>query len=68
MPRAEVTGVTVSHIWDDESKNDVEINKGYFDDTGPYVSVQDDGQTIYFRPESWLEIRDQIQAMFDSFD
>lgn len=68
MPRAKVTGVTVSHIWDDDSQSDIEISSGRFEDTGHYVSVKDDNQTIYIRPESWGEIRDQIQAMMDEME
>lgn len=64
--KTEVTAITISHIWDDESQTDISIRKGIFDDTGAYVSVEDDGQTIYLRPESWPEIRDQIQGFFDS--
>ena len=65
MPTVKVTGVTVSHVWDDESQSDYEIRCGRFDDTGPYVSVTDDSDTIFIRPESWGEIRDQIQSMMD---
>jgi hypothetical protein len=67
MPKVEVAEVTVSHIWDDDSKSDIKIAKGRFGDAGPYVSVKDDDETIYFRPESWPEVRDQIQKMFNSF-
>lgn len=66
MPTVEVTSVTVSHIWDDKTKSDTEVEKGTFDDTGPYVAVREDDGSIYFRPESWPEIRGQIQSMFDS--
>lgn len=68
MPKVKVTAVTVSHIWDDDSQSDIEVRCGRFSDTGHYVSLKDDGQTVFIRPESWDEIRDQIQAMMDEID
>ena len=65
MPSVEITGVTVSHVWDDGSKNKIVISKASFEDTGNYVSVKEDDQIIYFLADSWPEIRDQVQSMFD---
>ena len=69
MPKVKVTGVTVAYVWDDDSKSETTVCCGRFDNTGPYVSVKEDsGETIYLRPESWPEIRDQIQEMFDAME
>lgn len=68
MPTVKVTGVTVSHIWDDESQSDYEIRCGRFDGTGHYVSLKDDGNMVFIRPDSWPEIRDQIQCMMDELE
>ena len=65
MPRSEIKSVTVSHIYDDDSVDDFKIEKGEFEATGKYVSLNDGDQTIYLRPESWPEIREQIQSFFD---
>lgn len=65
MPHVKVTGVIVSHFFEDGSHEDVKISAGEFKADEPYVSLELDGDTFYFRPESWPEIRAQIQAMFD---
>jgi hypothetical protein len=65
MPEVKVTGMTITTIWDDESRSDIEIKSGSFDDSGDYVSITDDNQTIYLKSISWPEIRDQIQSIFD---
>jgi hypothetical protein len=65
MPRVEVTSATVSHIWDDNSSSDVKISKMTSNDTGFAVLVNEGQDTICLRPESWPEIRDQIDAMMD---
>ena len=65
MPIVEITSVTASHIWDDETKSDFVITKGNFDDTGYYVELKDGNDTVYLRPESWPLIRDQINAMME---
>lgn len=66
MPRVEVTSVVVSQIWDDGCIWTFEIDLARFADGDPYVSVTHDDETIYFCPDSWPEIRDQIQSMLDS--
>lgn len=66
MPYSKITGVIVSHVWDDDNIDEYKINVGEFSDTGPYVSVSDDDQVVHFRRESWPEIRDQIDSMFDA--
>lgn len=68
MPKAQITAVVISHIWDDESRTDTEVCRGEFEDQGPYVTLREDNQTVYLRPESWPEIRDQIQDMFDTIE
>lgn len=66
MPEVKVTGVTISTIWDDETKSDTEINCGTFEDTGDYVSIKEDSNQVFIRADEWGEVRDHIQSMFDS--
>lgn len=64
MPHAKITGVQVSHIWDDGSTEDIKLTRSLEGDDDPTVSLVAEGVTIYLRPESWPEIRDQIDDMF----
>lgn len=68
MPRTQKTAVVISHICDDDSRSDIEICRGSFNDDGPYVTIRDDSQTVYLRPESWPNIRDAIQDFFDDIE
>jgi hypothetical protein len=65
MPKVKISAVTVAHEFDDESASETVISCGRFDDGDGYVSLKDDGDIVYLRVESWPEIRDQIQMMFD---
>lgn len=68
MPHAKITGVQVSHIWDDGSTEDIKLTRSLEGDDDPTVSLVAEGVTIYLRPESWPEIRDQIDAMFEEME
>lgn len=63
MPKVEMTEATISHIWDDDSKTDYRITKGESSESGPYIMI--DSEIIIY-PDSWPEIRDQIQKFIDS--
>lgn len=65
MPVSQVTKVTVSHVWDDKTSTDVEISKRCNDPSGQHIALTTDGETVCIFPESWDEIRDQIDAMMD---
>lgn len=66
MPKVKVTGVTISEIWDDESRSEISLDSGVCEDTGAYVSIGDNGQTIYIKKTTWPEIREQIDGLFES--
>ena len=68
MPKAKITSVTVSHIWDDDSASETKISRSTEGDDDPTVSLNQDGQIVYLRTESWPEIRDQIDAMFQGME
>jgi|GEM_PF-2577588 len=65
MPVAKVTKVTVSQVWDDNSSTDLQISKRCMDTSGLHVALSTDGETVNIYPESWPEIRDQIESMMD---
>lgn len=68
MPRCKVTGVIVSHIWDDDSSTDYEIKLRKDDQGNSEVWVTQSDTFIALHEESWPEIRDQIQAMMDEIE
>lgn len=66
MPRSEISGVIISHVWDDDSRTEFRIVKRKYDDSGIAVTLQDStDDMVTLRPESWPDIRDQIQKMMD---
>lgn len=67
MPRADITAVTVSQIWDDESSTATTIAKCEDSIGCPFVTIMQDADSIRIFPESWGDIRDQIQTMIDDF-
>lgn len=64
MPKAQVTSVTVAHIFDDESTEDYKIGVWRRDDE-TVISVRDSSGMVWFRPESWPEVREQINGFMD---
>lgn len=64
MPKSKITGVTVSHIHDDDSATETNISRSLEGDDDPVVSLNQNGNIVYLRQESWEDIRDQIEAMF----
>ena len=64
MPKSKITGVTVSHIHDDDSATETKISRSLEGDDDPTVSLNQDGNIVYLRQESWEDIRDQIELMF----
>ncbi len=64
MPKAKKIGAIVAHVYDDDSKEEINITAGEFSDTGGYVHVSSDGDdAFYFRPESWPLIRDEVDRL-----
>ena len=68
MKRSKITSVTVSHIWDDQSTTETTISKSPEGDDDPTVSLKQEEYFVYLRKESWPEIRDQIDAMFQEME
>ena len=68
MPHAKITGVVVTHIFDDEETIDTKISRSIEGDDDPTVDIHQDGKTVFLRPESWPEIRDEIDAMFQEME
>lgn len=64
MPHAKITGVVVTHIFDNDQPIETKINRSLEGDDDPTVDINQDGQTVFLRAESWPEIRDQIDDMF----
>lgn len=66
MTKTKVTAVTVTHFADDGSESSFTIEAENGQLTGPLVSVS--GSTsdrVWFRPESWPEVREQINGFMD---
>jgi len=71
MPRSNISSVTVQHIWDDDSTIDYQVQESVPNinsDYGPFVSVEQGGDILILYPESWSEIRDQIECFMESFN
>lgn len=66
MPYAEITSVTVTTVWDDNSVTDTQVAFKRHDDGQEviYLTQDDNKVAIYF--ETWGELRDQIQGLFDT--
>lgn len=64
MPRTAITGTVVTEFWEDESESKILLNFGTCDDTGDYVSIKDESQTVYIKRDTWLVIRKQIDELF----
>ena len=67
MPKVKVTGVTISTIFDDETKSDMQIEVGTFEDSGNYVRIEDDGHAVYIKQDAWEEVKAQIDGLFTEF-
>ncbi len=65
MPKVAITGTIISTVWDDDSKTDIQLDSGTFDDTGEYVSINDDGHSVYIRRDAWPVIKEQIDGLFE---
>jgi len=65
MPKAKITGATITYTYDDDSESEIEIDSGVFDDSGPYVSVKSDSDTFYFNPETWPLIKEQVDGFMN---
>ena len=68
MPHAKITEVVVAHVWDDDSETEIRIKVGTNEHGVPFVALESDGESVRLWAESWEEVRDQIQAMFDAPD
>jgi len=60
-----IKGVTISHVWNDLSATDFDIECYYNDKIDePVVDVESYGNKIRFMKDSWPEIRNRIDLMF----
>jgi hypothetical protein len=57
MPHTKVTGVTVSHIWDDLSVTDYDIDLNNDEEFGQFVTIKCQSDSIRIYKDSWHEIR-----------
>jgi len=63
MPRSKISKITVTHVWDDDSETEYTIGTHVSEESGGYVYVDSSSERICFHPESWDDIRDQIDEM-----
>lgn len=63
-----ISGVIISRRWGDGSESTIALTAGAFDDSGPYVSIRDDNQSVYIRPDAWPLIREQVDSFFDEIE
>ena len=64
MPHSRVSGVVVTHVWDDGSEQNYTLTSSK-NDQGFRVEISDGGDLIHLYKESWDEIRDQIDGLFE---
>ena len=64
MPKAKVTSVTVAHVFESGNTQDYRIGL-YKRDDETVISVRDGSGTVWLRPESWPEVREQINGFMD---
>lgn len=62
MPRSEIVGVTVSHVWDDDSRTNYRIERGEGDE-GVFVTLSDGEDSIRIHKESWSKIQGNIELL-----
>ncbi len=64
MPKARVSGVVVSHMWDDESTQDYTITVQETE-TGLRIDLGDGSDLLHIYEDSWEIIREQIDGLLE---
>lgn len=64
MPNAEITSITVSHNWDDNSSSEYQVSREEESEGSLCVDVSQSGDTVRLHSESWPLIRNQIDSFF----
>jgi len=65
MPQAKLTGVIITHVWDDDSTGKYRLDF-HSDSLGKRVYLEEDSDTVTIHEGSWPEIKLQIDRLFEN--